>query len=69
MTGLRAETRVGVTLSQLLFQEVDVHPSVARMRAEESGPITLQDCLHDFIKAEKLTGDDLYYCSKCQVLL
>ncbi|KAI1793553.1 cysteine proteinase [Ganoderma leucocontextum] len=47
-----------------------VHPELAASRkaasAQKQKGITLQDCLDEFTKEEKLGEDDLWYCPRCK---
>lgn len=50
-------------------QEVEKDKSLVELIQKENAPLTIDDCLKDFTQPEKLVGDDLYYCSKCKVLI
>ncbi|PIL25106.1 hypothetical protein GSI_12995 [Ganoderma sinense ZZ0214-1] len=47
-----------------------IHPELAASRkaasAQKQKGITLQDCLDEFTKEEKLGEDDLWYCPRCK---
>lgn len=46
-----------------------VDPALAEARARQGGPkkvITIQDCLTEFTKEERLGEDDTWYCPRCK---